>query len=141
MYSPILSKSPSIKSRSFLSKTKFRIKTLVLKLNFHNGPTVKDLNGNVYAVGGIKDKLRGAYVAGITLVFCPFDNIYDVELIDSITDDWIKYLDIKFIKTILDINFLRSSFTSDVTLYMHNNISNFIRSSISAPQLQLLGKE
>ena len=100
-----------------------------------------DLNGNVYAVGGIKDKLRGAYVAGITLVFCPFDNIYDVELIDSITDDWIKYLDIKFIKTILDINFLRSSFTSDVTLYMHNNISNFIRSSISAPQLQLLGKE
>ena len=41
-------KSPSIKSRSFLSKTKFRIKTLVLKLNFHIGPTINDLNGNVY---------------------------------------------------------------------------------------------
>ena len=99
-----------------------------------------DLNGNVHAVGGIKDKLRGAYIAGITLVFCPFDNLHDVEKIDSITDVWIKYLDIKFIKTILDINFLKSSFTSDVTLYMHNNVSNFIRSSISAPQLQLLGK-
>ncbi len=100
-----------------------------------------DLNGNVHAVGGIKDKLRGAYIAGITLVFCPFDNVHDIDKIDSITDVWIQYLDIRFIKTILDINFLRSSFTSDVTLYLYNNVSNFIRSSISAPQLHLLAEE
>lgn len=99
-----------------------------------------DLNGNVHAVGGIKDKLRGAYIAGITLVFCPFDNLHDIDKIDSITDVWIQYLDIRFIKTILDINFLRSSFTSDVTLYLYNNVSNFIRSSISAPQLHLLAE-
>ena len=42
-----------------------------------------DLNGNVHAVGGIKEKMRGAFVAGITIVFCPMDNQDDVNQINE----------------------------------------------------------
>lgn len=99
-----------------------------------------DLNGNVHPVGGIKEKMRGAFVAGITKVFCPIDNKHDVDQINKETDSWIEMLDIQFIRTILDVNFLRTSFTKDITNYLKNDVyTSFIKPSASAPQLNLLG--
>jgi len=97
-----------------------------------------DLNGNVHPVGGIKEKMRGAFVAGITKVFCPIDNKYDVEQINKEGDTWIEILDIQFIRTILDINFLRTSFIKDITNYLKNEVYTSIKPSASAPQLHLL---
>ena len=105
-----------------------------------------DLNGNVHAVGGIKEKMRGAFVAGITVIFCPIDNKHDVKQINRETDSWIEMLDIQFIRTILDLNFLRESFVTDITDYLKNDVytvikpstSPVIKSSKSAPQLNTL---
>ena len=83
--------------------------------------------------------MRGAFVAGITKVFCPIDNKHDVDQINKETDSWIEILDIQFIRTILDVNFLRTSFTKDITNYLKNDVyTSFIKPSASAPQLNLL---
>lgn len=97
-----------------------------------------DLNGNVHAVGGIKEKMRGAFVAGITIVFCPMDNQDDVNQINRETDSWIELLNIQFIRTILDLNFLRESFVRDITDYLKNDVCKVIKPSASAPQLNIL---
>lgn len=73
-----------------------------------------DLNGNITAVGGIPDKLRGAFLAGIKTVFCPSENKIDVEKIDRKQNDWMDDITIFYVSTISDSDLITMSFTNDV---------------------------
>ena len=66
------------------------------------------------------------------------DNQHDVKQINRETDSWIELLDIQFIRTILDVNFLRTSFIKDITQCLKNEIYRVIKPSVSAPQLNIL---
>ena len=74
-----------------------------------------DLNGAITAVGGISDKLRGAYLAGIKKVFCPNENRYDVDKIDIENNDWLNSIEVKYVNYILDEQLLKESFVEDVS--------------------------
>lgn len=74
-----------------------------------------DLNGNITAVGGIPDKLRGAFLAGIKTVFCPSENEVDVEKIDKQQNDWLNDINIFYVSTLNDADLIQTSFTQNIT--------------------------
>lgn len=74
-----------------------------------------DLNGSVTAVGGIPDKLRGAYLAGIKTVFCPFENKQDVTVIDRSQHQWLNEMKIYYVSNIHDVDLIGMAFTKDIS--------------------------
>tara|TARA_Y100000389_G_scaffold201336_1_gene243808 strand:- start:509 stop:3553 length:3045 start_codon:yes stop_codon:yes gene_type:complete len=80
------------------------------------------LNGDITAVGGIPDKLRGAFIAGIKTVFCPFENKEDVEKIDVIQNQWLNDIQVLYVKHITDEILTQMAFTNDISKFLHPKI-------------------
>ena len=53
------------------------------------------LRGNVLRVGGIKEKIIGAYLNNIDIVFIPFSNIVDLDTIPNEIKEKIKFIPVK----------------------------------------------
>lgn len=62
-----------------------------------------EMNGNVIAVGGLEYKLTGAIRAGVKIVFVPFDNKINIELLLKKDKKIKKDLEIHYVKNIRDI--------------------------------------
>tara|TARA_Y100000389_G_C17470562_1_gene530176 strand:- start:4204 stop:7272 length:3069 start_codon:yes stop_codon:yes gene_type:complete len=77
-----------------------------------------DLTGNVGIIGGLSDKLRGAYVAGVKTVFCPIENESDVEKIDREKEHWITEIEIKYVHSVLDKDLLNAIFIEPVDKFI-----------------------
>ena len=53
------------------------------------------LRGNILKVGGIKEKIMGAYLKGIDTVFMPYSNLNDLDDIPKEIKDKIKFIPVK----------------------------------------------
>ncbi len=60
------------------------------------------LRGRVLPIGGLKEKTMAAYRAGINTIVVPQDNIVDLEEVDPVVREAIRFVPAKCIKTVLD---------------------------------------
>ena len=63
------------------------------------------LKGDVLKVGGLKEKIIGAYNDGVKKVFVPYTNACDLEEIPSVIKDKIKIILVKNYKEIFNAIF------------------------------------
>ena len=77
-----------------------------------------DLAGNVGIIGGISDKLRGAYMAGVKTVFCPIENKSDVLKIDKEKERWMTEIEVIYVKHVLDEYFLERVFIQSIDKFI-----------------------
>lgn len=61
------------------------------------------LRGNVLRVGGIKEKIIGAYINNIDTIFIPFSNLADLDNIPEEIKEKIRFIPVKNYKEIYDI--------------------------------------
>ncbi len=61
------------------------------------------LRGNVLAIGGLKEKTMAAYTAGVSTVLIPYDNIKDLEDIDPVVRDSLKFVPCKRASEVLSV--------------------------------------
>jgi ATP-dependent Lon protease len=61
-----------------------------------------DLKGNIWPIGGLKEKLISAKAEGITTVFIPEGNKADLTQLDASLIDGLTVVQVGHIKTILD---------------------------------------
>ena len=60
------------------------------------------LRGRVLPIGGLKEKSMAAYKLGIDTVIIPEDNMPDLELVDSVVKENIKFVPVKSIDEVLN---------------------------------------
>jgi ATP-dependent Lon protease len=65
------------------------------------------LRGRVLPIGGLKEKTMAAYRNGIKTVIIPEDNKVDLEEVDQVVKDSIRFVTAKHIKTVLDTALVR----------------------------------
>ena len=59
------------------------------------------LRGNVLAIGGLREKTMAAYAAGVTTVLIPKDNLKDLDKLDSLVLENIKFIPCKTASDVL----------------------------------------
>ncbi len=59
------------------------------------------LRGRVLAIGGLKEKTMAAYTAGVSTVLIPYDNIKDLDEIDAVVRQSLKFIPCKTINEVL----------------------------------------
>lgn len=92
------------------------------------------LRGRVLAIGGLREKTMAAYRAGIKTVIIPKDNIPDLEEIDSVVKDAIKFVPANHIETVLETALIgrtissikENSFTDDLSLLSYDTMNGTI---------------
>ena len=67
------------------------------------------LRGNVMAIGGLNEKLMAAERSGITKVFVPKDNIYDLEKVPKEIKDKLNIISVSTVKEVLKYTGIISS--------------------------------
>ncbi len=65
------------------------------------------LRGRVLPIGGLKEKTMAAYRNGIKTIIIPEDNKVDLEEVDNIVKESIRFVTAKNIKTVLDTALIR----------------------------------
>ena len=61
------------------------------------------LRGRVLPIGGLKEKSMAAYRAGIKTVIIPYDNVADLDEVDSCVKDAISFMPVKSVDAVWDI--------------------------------------
>lgn len=67
------------------------------------------LRGRVLAIGGLREKTMAAYRAGIKTVLIPEDNIPDLEEVDPVVKNAIRFVPAKYVETVLEEALVRST--------------------------------
>lgn len=60
------------------------------------------LHGRVLPIGGLREKSMAAYRRGLKTVFIPWDNQKDLEEIDEVVKEHVKFVPVKYVGEILD---------------------------------------
>ena len=60
------------------------------------------VRGRVLAIGGLKEKSMAAYRGGVKTVFIPKDNIADLDEVDEVVMQNIKFIPVSFVDEIID---------------------------------------
>ena len=63
------------------------------------------LRGKVLPIGGLKEKTLAAYAAGVTNIVIPFGNIKDIDELDPLVKENVKFIPCKTIFDVLDVAF------------------------------------
>lgn len=74
------------------------------------------LRGRVMAIGGLREKAMAAYRGGVKTVFIPKDNLADLEEIDEVVKENVKFIPVSFAEEILDYALIKD------TEYNNDNI-------------------
>lgn len=61
------------------------------------------LRGRVLPIGGLKEKSMAAYKAGATTVLIPFDNQGDLDEVDDVVKDNVKFIPVKTMDEVMEI--------------------------------------
>ena len=62
------------------------------------------LRGRVLAIGGLKEKSMAAYREGIKTVIIPFDNQPNLDDVDKVVKEQVKFVPVKTIDQAIDVN-------------------------------------
>ncbi len=68
------------------------------------------LRGNVLPIGGLKEKTMAAYTAGVKTVFIPEENMNDLENIDGVVRETLRFVPCRRVSDILKEALIDSSF-------------------------------
>lgn len=60
------------------------------------------LRGRVLAIGGLREKSMAAYRGGVKTVFIPKDNLADLEEVDAVVKEYIKFVPVSNVAEILE---------------------------------------
>jgi ATP-dependent Lon protease len=75
-----------------------------------------DLRGEVLAIGGLKEKTMAAYKAGIKTVLLPKSNSDDLEEIDQLVRENLKFVECTSMQQVLDAALVKSTAESTAAL-------------------------
>ncbi len=64
------------------------------------------LRGRILKIGGLREKSMAAYRGGVKAVFIPYENIADLEDVDAIVKENIKFIPVSFVDEILQNAFI-----------------------------------
>ena len=67
------------------------------------------LRGRVLAIGGLREKSMAAYRGGVKTVFIPKDNLADLEEVDAVVKENIKFVPVSNVAEILDYALINNS--------------------------------
>jgi len=67
------------------------------------------LTGRVIPIGGLREKSTAAYTAGIRHILIPKDNVKDLEEIDPIVREEVRFTPVSHLSEVLDIAIIRDS--------------------------------
>jgi ATP-dependent Lon protease len=67
------------------------------------------LRGRVLPIGGLREKTMAAYRAGVKTVLIPKDNLSDLEEVDPVVKDSIRFITAEQIDTVLDTALVRTA--------------------------------
>ncbi len=75
------------------------------------------LRGRVTAIGGLREKAMAAYRGGVTTVFIPRDNIADLDEVDPVVKQRVKFIPVSNVLQIVDCALINSSNEAEQKLY------------------------
>ena len=67
------------------------------------------LRGRVLAIGGLREKSMAAYRGGVKTVFIPKDNLADLEEVDAVVKEYIKFVPVSNVAEILEYALIDNS--------------------------------
>lgn len=70
------------------------------------------LHGKVLPIGGLREKSMAAYKAGIKTVIMPFENKPDLEEVDEVVKENVRFIPAKSIETVLDNALVKDNVTN-----------------------------
>ncbi len=88
------------------------------------------LRGRVLPIGGLKEKSMAAYKAGIKTVVIPYDNISDLDEVDSVVKETVTFKPVKTVEAVWDIA-LEKPAKKDDTAVQPVNVSKSSRTAIT----------
>ncbi|MBQ2848603.1 MAG: endopeptidase La [Clostridia bacterium] len=88
------------------------------------------LRGRVLPIGGLKEKSMAAYRAGIKTVVIPYDNIADLDEVDSVVKETITFKPVKTVEAVWDIALEKPTKAEEATV-QPVNVSKSTRTSIT----------
>ncbi len=88
------------------------------------------LRGRVLKIGGLREKSMAAYRGGVKTVFIPKENLADLEEVDSVVKENVRFVPVSFVEEILDYAFAQEKITEqkthifeDISAVSHNTVS------------------
>ena len=88
------------------------------------------LRGRVLKIGGLREKSMAAYRGGVKTVFIPKENLADLEEIDSVVKENVRFIPVSYAEEILNYAFaeeknetLKQHIFEDISTVSHNTVS------------------
>lgn len=89
------------------------------------------LRGRVLKIGGLREKSMAAYRSGVKTVFIPKENLCDLEEVDSVVKENIRFIPVSFAEEILDYAFTQEDKETKAENHIFDNYNASARNSIS----------
>lgn len=90
------------------------------------------LRGRVLAIGGLKEKSMAAYRGGVKTVFIPKENVADLDEVDSVVKDNVKFIPVSNVTEILDYALVDSENNEGNKISIYNEVlSSSPRNTVS----------
>ena len=86
------------------------------------------LRGRVTAIGGLREKAMAAYRGGVNTVFIPKDNVADLDEVDPLVLEKVKFIPVSYVSQIVDCVLVNNSAENkDNIFYTEIKQSNTVR--------------
>ncbi len=89
------------------------------------------LRGRVLKIGGLREKSMAAYRGGVKTVFIPKENLADLEEVDSIVKDNIRFIPVSFVEEILEYAFAEDKTQAKDENHIFDNYNRATHNTVS----------
>ena len=84
------------------------------------------------AIGGLKEKSMAAYRGGVKTVFIPKENVADLDEVDSVVKDNVKFIPVSNVTEILDYALVECENNEENKISIYNEVlSSSERNTVS----------
>ena len=94
------------------------------------------LRGKVLAIGGLKEKTMAAYTCGIKTVLIPFDNVKDLEKIDSEARENLEFIPCQTVKEVLDNALVKPAAEKVINVKADKVVAKKVKASTKTTQIR-----
>ncbi len=89
------------------------------------------LRGRVLKIGGLREKSMAAYRGGVKTVFIPKDNLSDLEEVDSVVKENIRFIPVSFVGEILEYAYANEEIVKDTKNHIFDKYERATHNTVS----------
>ncbi len=89
------------------------------------------LRGRVLKIGGLREKSMAAYRGGVKTVFIPKDNLSDLEEIDDVVKENVRFIPVSFVEEILEYAFREEENNQKIQPHVFEDLSAVSHNTVS----------